>query len=346
MKIRRPTITFWRRTGQLFFFILFVYGGMIFRTELKTDPVLPKLTAPDGMPSTTRLDKSSILWANDDPPVIDAYPPGATCRYNPKGGLVKACIVHMLSENLTWRTKLAYTLPPLLLFIAAAFLAGRWWCGWVCPLGTIGDVLGYARKKLRLGYIDLGRNVGNTLRGASHFLFWSTVGISWLNGYRYFENVRCYLYLPYCQLCPARIMCPLFGLSMPLWRDFTNSITSVFTVLSWGTLVLFLAAFVVGRRVWCRICPIGLVTSWFNRGSMLELRKNSEECNRCTACVDACPMGNTHVREKHEKYINHPDCIFCLRCVEQCPRDRCLSLKFAGITLNRSSFRNSCHNRL
>lgn len=341
MQIRRPSITFWRRSAQLFFFVLFVYGAVIFKTELKTDPLLPRLKAPKGMPSTTSFDKSSILWASDDPPVIDAYPPGATCRFNPKGGLVKACIVHMLSENLTWRTKLAYILPALLVFIIAAFLVGRWWCGWVCPLGTVGDVLSYARKKLRLGYVDFGRNVGRALKGTSHVLFWGALGISWISGYRYFENVRCYLFLPYCQLCPGRLLCPLFGLSMPSWRDFTNTITSVFTVLSWATIALFLAAFVIGRRLWCRVCPIGLVTSWFNRGSMLVLRKNPVRCNRCTACIDACPMANTHVREKYDENVNHPDCIFCLRCVEQCPHDRCLTLKFGGITLAHSSFKNS-----
>lgn len=339
--MQKPSITFWRRSVQFLFFILIVYGAVIFKTELRIDSLLPKIKPPEGMPSTTRFDKETILWASDDPPVIDAYPPGATCRFNPKGGLVKACIVHMVAENLTWRTRFAYYLPPLLIFFAAAFLFGRWWCGWVCPLGTTGDVLSYTRKRLRLRYIEFSKGFRRSLKGTSHFLLWGSLGISWLVGLRFLENFRCSLFLPYCQICPGRMLCPVFGLTMPSWRDFSSTITSAFTVLSWATLALFLAAFVVGRRLWCRVCPIGLVTSWFNRGSMLELRKDPERCNRCTACADACPMANTHVRDKNKESMNHPDCIFCLRCVEQCPLDKCLSVKFCGIPLVHSTFKGS-----
>ncbi len=291
------------------------------------------------MPSTSRFEKGSILWASDDPPVIDTYPPSATCRFNPKGGLFKACIVHMVSENLTWRTKIAYILPGVLVFIIASFLVGRWWCGWACPLGTIGDLLACVRKMLRLHYIELTIRVRRVLKGTSHFLLWGGWVTSWLIGFESLKKFRCHLFLPCCQVCPARLLCPLFGLTAPSWRDFSNVWTSTFTILAWATLAIFLAAFVVGRRLWCRVCPIGLVTSWFNRGSPLQLKKDPGQCNRCGSCADSCPMANTHVRDEKKEDLNHPDCIFCLRCVEQCPRDGCLSLKFFGKRLLHSSLK-------
>ena len=333
------SITFWRRIAQAFFFVLFVYGAVIFKTELDFGPVLPKINPPEGMPSTTRFDRNTILWASDDPPVIDAYPPAATCRFNPKGGLVKACIVHMVSENLTWRTKIAYILPAFIVFIISAFLLGRWWCGWVCPLGTVGDALTFARRKLKFHYIEFSHSSKKLLRGTGNSLLWGGWGISYLIGFKALENVRCYLFLPYCQICPGRLICPVFGLQMPSWRDFSSTFAGVFTVIAWLMLALFLAAFVVGRRVWCRVCPIGHVISWFNRGALLELRKDPQQCNRCGACADACPMANTHVRDEKKERMNHPDCIFCLRCVEQCPNEKCLSVGFSGVTLASSSLK-------
>jgi len=336
----KSPITSYRRIAQAFFLVLFVYGSIIFGAELHIDSVLPKIVPPQDMPSTSRFDRESILWASDDPPVIDAYPPGATCRFNPKGGLVKACIVHMVAENLTWRTEVAHVLPALFVFIIAAFLLGRWWCGWVCPLGTVGDVLTLARRRLRLHYVELSSGSRKLLRGTGNFLLWGGWGISYLIGFKSMAKIRCHLFLPYCQVCPARLLCPLFALQMPSWRDFSNVLTSMFTVLAWLALLLFLAAFLAGRRIWCRVCPIGLVTSWFNRGALLELRKDPQRCNGCGACADACPMGSTHVREGRGEHINHADCIFCLRCVEQCPREECLSLRFLNMPLVASSLKS------
>jgi ferredoxin len=344
--MKRPSITFYRRLSQGVFFLLLVYGGMLFKGEV-VSRYLPRLSAPQGLPSTTRFQQGQILWAADNPPVFDAYPPAAVCRFTPQGGLFKACIVHMLSENLTWRTAFRYLLPHLLLFTLLAFLVGRWWCGWACPLGTVGDVLTWLRRRLGMSYVATSATLRQALRTTSYGVLASTLGISWLIGTPALAPYQCALFLPYCQTCPGRLLCPLFGGTIPGWRDFSSKIAGLFTVTSWVVLGLFAAAFFVGRRLWCHVCPIGLVTSWFNRGSGLTVRKtDASACNRCSSCADACPMGLTHVREelvrlseKEKKVLNDPKCILCLRCVEQCPRDGCLEVRFFGAPVARSSFK-------
>jgi polyferredoxin len=116
----------------------------------------------------------------------------------------------------------------------------------------------------------------------------------------------------------------------------------VITVLAWAFLGLFLAGSLLGRRVWCRLCPIGACHEVFNRGGLVALRKDPGKCNRCGVCAYACPVEHHDVYEEKEmKDVSHRDCILCLRCVELCPKEDCLQLTFAGKKVVGSSFKPS-----
>jgi polyferredoxin len=152
-----------------------------------------------------------------------------------------------------------------------------------------------------------------------------------------------YLYLPFCEICPARLACPVLAGGSPSFTGgFATIPHCVFTFLMYGLLAFFVVSFFAARRLWCHFCPIGLSTSWFNRGSTLELAKENVRCNSCGACVEACPMGCDHLAEKDGNgLLNHHDCVFCLRCVEQCPKEKCLSLRFLGRNIIRSRLRST-----
>ena len=245
----------------------------------------------------------------------------------------------MISENLTWHTHLKHMLPHFLIYILLAFLLARFWCGWVCPLGTLGDVLSSLRRSMRFDHASFTPRFRANLRVTGYGLLIGSLVISWMIGMESLKKYDTVLFLPYCQVCPARLISPLFGWTVPCWKEFSGLIPAIFTILSWAVLALFLAAFLVGRRIWCHVCPIGIITSWFNRGGALALRKDGTRCNRCGACADACPMGCSHVRDEKEKQVlNRHDCIFCFRCVEQCPQDGCLSATFFGGRVASSSF--------
>ena len=148
------------------------------------------------------------------------------------------------------------------------------------------------------------------------------------------------LVLPYCQICPARLICPLFGLIKPNWKDFENAITSTFTILAWIFLGIFLAAFYFGRRIWCHLCPVGLINSLFNKGAGIELKKKAVKCNKCGLCTETCPMGLTEMYYKNTDGVyNQPGCIMCFRCIEICPKDECLSVNLFGKKIIESKFK-------
>jgi ferredoxin len=81
------------------------------------------------------------------------------------------------------------------------------------------------------------------------------------------------------------------------------------------------------------------MSSWFNKGAGLELRKDAVKCNKCGSCADACPMGLTKMYEAEENIIyNQNECVMCLRCVEICPRKGCLSASLFGKRLTESKY--------
>ena len=109
---------------------------------------------------------------------------------------------------------------------------------------------------------------------------------------------------------------------------------------SLALLGLFLVTFAASRRLWCRFCPMGMISGIFNRGGMLELRKDALRCNGCGTCAEVCPMDIDVVRrETVDRDVGSYDCVLCLRCVEHCPRDGCLGLHHAGLPVLESRFR-------
>jgi len=340
MRTKRISIT--RRIVQVISIILLVYGGYLFKTKQGTDAqtkFFPALSAPQGATSTASFKKGSILWPSGDTPVLENYPPGLVCRFNPNGGMFKACIVHFFSENLTWRTHIKYLLPHITLFVLLCFLLGRMWCGWVCPIGSVGDFLTALRRRMNLSLKRFPNGFHRGLRISSYGLLGISCAISAFIGIPSFARYQCYFFLPYCQVCPARLICPMFGFIKPNWKDFSVLVSSVFTILAWVVLGLFVAAFFFGRRVWCHLCPVGLINSWFNWGCGVELRKNSIKCIKCGSCADACPMGLTRMykTDRNEIYTES-GCIMCMRCVEVCPRKGCLSVHFFKKKITQSHF--------
>lgn len=333
----------WRRSVQVISLILLVYGGYFFKKELfatgQGAALIPTLKPPEGSISTTTFQPGSILWPSGATPVLELYPPGLICRFNPQGGMFKACPLHMVAENLTWQTHIRYLLPHITLFLLLCFLFGRMWCGWSCPIGTVGDFLTWIRRRMNVGLRRFSVRLRHTLRTCSYTLLAVTLAISAAIGLPNLARFQCFWFLPYCQICPARLLCPIFGLINPSWKDFSNLITTGFTLLAWLFLGLFVAAFYFGRRVWCHLCPVGLMNSWFNRGAAVELRKKALRCNKCAACTEACPMGLSKMyRLDKDMIYNEQGCIMCFRCVEACPQNECLSAGFFGKQILTSRF--------
>lgn len=216
---------------------------------------------------------------------------------------VCACPIGVLAHFIQWRVFPWLALGSLLILGA---IAGRAWCGWVCPFGLLQDLLYklpgkkylLPRWTVYLKYLVLIGSVGI---------------IPWLwtvNHYAFF-----------CRVCPSGTLFSLLPRALGA-GDF-NALAAAWVRLAILTAILLL---VVGSsRGFCRMfCPLGAVLAIFNRFSCLSLRYAQQDCPRCQLCLENCPMevkledfSSTPTREV---VTAPPECILCLECTEQCQK--------------------------
>jgi ferredoxin-type protein NapH len=327
VKTKRITLT--RRIVQAALLLLILYGAFIW-TRPVDSALFPAI--PSGTPRTTQYQRDRILWVSGKESVLELYLPVLACRFVARGGLFKSCSLHLLSENITWRTSLRIMLPQLFFVVLLLVIGGRFWCGWACPLGALQDAMTWARQRFARPPLALGDGAKRFLFNTRHFLLFATLAISTLIAFPILGRTGANdsLFLIYCQLCPSRLLYPPLGGVNPCWYDTTNAVTIFLTGLGWFTFGAFFLGFAI-PRFWCRVCAIGAMNSYFSRGALLTLEKSHRKCTSCGACRRCCPLDVERVyRENERRLVTDAECVGCLTCVEVCPEKGCLEVRLLG----------------
>ncbi|MBU4200554.1 MAG: 4Fe-4S binding protein [Verrucomicrobia bacterium] len=342
-----------RKTVRIACLVLLLYGGFAFRQSW-TDYTQAVERRPHA--------RTDIMTITETVPVLRddnrlSYAPAAPCRFSADGGYFQGCNMELAQRIMqmdfakiragdTGEISLAAkVLAACLALFAMCFVAGRWWCGWVCPLSTLGDGFDLIRRAIRLPHLKPARTVklSYLLSGISLSSFGLLLARAWPNLDANGMMLGCKIPLyPFCKICPGQQVCPiasrgLAGISpLPgaewLFGFFRYGIVAL--------LLLFIVSFLTSRRLWCRFCPMGMLGGLFNGGAMVALKKNPVKCNGCGACNEVCPMDIHHVqaeRVKHE--VTTYDCVLCLKCVAACPQDACLSVELAHCAVCESEFK-------
>jgi polyferredoxin len=215
-----------------------------------------------------------------------------------------------------------------LLLVAFTLLAGRLFCGYLCPLGITLDLTdGLALRRKTVTREENQRYRG--LRNLKYYLLLLLI-VSGLLGFSLFYAfdpisliTRSFTSLLY----PLAIF--LVNLFLDLVRPLAEGLGFIrlahahYTQPVYGSnfvtfliLVGILGLVYFSRRFWCRYCcPLGALLGIFSRLAPIR-RRVTESCTECGRCQESCPM-DAIKDDPHETV--QAECIGCQTCARICP---------------------------
>lgn len=197
-------------------------------------------------------------------------------------------------------------LPQLVALIAVlpvTMLAGRFFCGWMCAFGSLGDFIYGLSKLVIKKRKPIPENVDQVLKFMKYIFLLLLIIISWSLGLKAFQNAN-----PW----------DAFGMLFTVGK--TPDLSYVISNLAPAFIILvaILAASFYVERFFCRyLCPLGAIFALTSRLRITAIKKPSDKCGSCRVCTKNCPMGIALYKEDK---VKSGECINCLQCVSKCPR--------------------------
>ena len=303
--------TRWRWLSQVIFFLLFLF--LLLRTEFR---------------GSLHAGGSEIRLP---------YPVQLFFQFDPLVALSNALSSRALYHDLFW--SLIVLIPTMLL--------GRFFCGWICPLGSIHHFFSSLRSERKRGKQLIESNRYKRWQTTKYYLLFAaliaavlgtgivgwldpfsllvrSIGLSILPGTDYALNAVLHA-MEHSRFAPVQLVgsgwhfilgALLLSFKQPYFRQ------GVWLGLIF---IFFLALNFRVTRFFCRaLCPLGALLGIVSRWSILGLVKTPERCEDCNRCLLRCqggddPIGGVPWRQ--------PECHLCLNCVDECP-EHGLQFKF------------------
>ena len=200
------------------------------------------------------------------------------------------------------------TIVLLIGTVILAIILGRPFCGWICPLGTLGDLFNKLGRKLNLKQNPLPEALDKYMKYIKYVGLVILLGITWKTGELVFN-----LYDP--------------------WATYAHipaGFEALFDEFKIGS--LFLIAGTIGSlwipQNWCKyFCPMGAFLAIVSKISPTRLHRNGELCINCGLCSKICPIS---IKVSEMETVSTRECYDCGDCVNVCPKDGALEYRMLG----------------
>ncbi len=229
--------------------------------------------------------------------------------------------------------RLSWVFWPALVILALTPFLGRFFCGWICPLGTTIDaaskLVGSPSNKIsqrweNLRYLKFAVLAGTVLLALFSVNLWGYVDPLSL-----FNRTLTVVFYPLATLFTEKSFLAIAGLPLLeepayfLYDPFKAYIMpehqAHYQQLFWIALVIvgILGLEKVSRRFWCRnLCPAGAWLGFLSQFRMFE-RLVGEACPVCNKCQTECKMNAIPGGDVHQ--TSKVECIDCFNCGAVCP---------------------------
>jgi polyferredoxin len=197
--------------------------------------------------------------------------------------------------------------------LAVALLLRSAFCGWICPLGFIQDLVHNFSAWLQKRFVPVRKFFRSLSRRGQR---------TWAFLDRYLR------FLKYAVLVWAVTGAGVYGVMV--FRDY-DPWSALINIAEWSltpglvVLILSLVGSLFVERPWCRYaCPLGAISGLLGKLSPVYVKRETSACTSCKICTKTCPMG----LEVHTAtVITSVDCVSCLECVGECPRQGAMEVK-------------------
>jgi polyferredoxin len=194
--------------------------------------------------------------------------------------------------------------------IGVSLLLKRSFCSWICPIGTISELL------WKFGFRTLKRNVRPPawldlpLRGFKYLLlafFLWTILLKMPA-----EAVASFIASDYHKIADVRLLDFFLTLS-----GFPLAVIAILVVASLPV-----------RNAFCRyLCPYGALLGLVSSCSPFKVTRITASCVSCGVCSQFCP---SYLPVMSKERIHSPECIGCWRCISHCRTSGALEMRLSG----------------
>ncbi len=199
-----------------------------------------------------------------------------------------------------WYPKLGLLIIPVMLTLGVlGFFKGKYWCGNLCPHGSLFDrfIMPVSRNKKIPAFF---RSRAMVVLAFSWFMYMLTQRLILVFG--------------------------LWG-ATPFWDRLGYIFVMNYLMV---TIVGTILAVLISTRTWCSFCPMGTFQILsYKLGKLMGVNKKTdkkvtvcsiEKCHTCGKCARVCPMQlNPYLEFTENNQLDHEMCIRCSTCVENCP---------------------------
>ena len=212
----------------------------------------------------------------------------------------------------------------LVLILVISLIFGRVYCSFLCPLGTLQDMVIALSRKIGFCKKHTFRKPNNWLRYSILILTFIAVALGSMSLLNFLD--------PYSLTgrMITQIIEPIVngiynaGISLLKYFNFylfsKNTAFLPFSVVAVTLAFLILIVIMSARagRLYCNtVCPVGAVLGLISRASFLKFTLDHNNCNECVRCVKVCKGGCI---DAQNKAIDQSRCVGCFNCLAACPQ--------------------------